>query len=59
MTVKVVVFEVGQKFACAARLVGPRKRTMGQTRDFPYGMDAQARASAEAIAERNGWTVQK
>lgn len=60
MQVTITTYEVGQKFACAAKVVAASNgRKLHVTRDFPYGFDAQAYRAAEMWAQDNGHIVSR
>lgn len=49
---------VGVNFACCGVVRDARsRRKLAETRDFPYGFDAQAFAAARELAAAKGWEV--
>lgn len=53
-TAKISTRTVGQKFATAG-VVRANGRIVHETRDYPYGYDANAYDSAKTWAEQNGY----
>lgn len=57
-TVKIVVREVGEKFAHEAKVVASNGRTLHTTRKVPYGFMASSVKAAEAWVADNGHILQ-
>lgn len=55
--VKIRTRTVGQHFACCGVITDLRGRTLVETDDYPYGMNANAYNAAIVLAESKGWIV--